>query len=55
MTKKRVLFSYPALSNEYGEIIKAKSFDDYTILALTEVKRQMGTVEDEMALPYGAI
>jgi WD40 repeat protein len=42
ITKKRVLYSYLAPSNKYGEVKKAKSFDDYTILALTEVERAEG-------------
>lgn len=39
---KRVIYSYLAPSNEYGEIKNAKSFDDYTILALTEVESATG-------------
>ncbi len=39
---KRVIYSYLAPSNEYGKITKAKSFDDYTILALTEVETATG-------------
>jgi WD40 repeat protein len=42
VTKKRVVYSYLAPSNEYGKIMRAKSFDDYTILALTEVERATG-------------
>jgi WD40 repeat protein len=42
VTKKNVIYSYQATSNEYGEIKRAKSFDDYTILALTEVDRAEG-------------
>ena len=36
--RKKVLYSYLAPSNEYGEIRKTKSFDDYSILALTEIE-----------------
>jgi len=39
---KRAIYSYLAPSNEYGDIKKAKFFDDYTILALTEVERATG-------------
>ena len=42
VTKKRVIYSYLTPSNEYGEIKKAKSFDDYTISALTEVETTEG-------------
>jgi len=42
VNRKREIYSYLAPSNEYGKIIKAKSFDDYTILALTEVDRAEG-------------
>ncbi|HHH19310.1 MAG TPA: hypothetical protein ENK86_02190 [Campylobacterales bacterium] len=42
VTGKRVLYSYLTPSNEYGEIKKAKSFDDYTIVALTEVESAEG-------------
>ena len=40
--KKRAVYSYLTPSNEYGEIKKAKSFDDYTISALTEVESAEG-------------
>jgi len=39
---KRAIYSYLAPSNEYGDIKKAKFFDDYTILALTEVESATG-------------
>ncbi len=42
VTKKQLLYSYLTPSNEYGTIKKAKSFDDYTIVALTEVERATG-------------
>jgi len=42
VNRKKEIYSYLAPSNEYGKIIKAKSFDDYTILALTEVERAEG-------------
>ncbi len=40
--RKKSIYSYLAPSNEYGKIKKAKSFDDYTILALTEVETAEG-------------
>jgi WD40 repeat protein len=40
--RKNIIYSYLAPSNEYGEIQKAVSFDNYTILALTEVERAEG-------------
>jgi WD40 repeat protein len=42
VVKKRVIYSYLTPSNEYGEIKRAKSFDDYTISALTEVESAEG-------------
>ncbi len=42
VTKRKILYSYLTPSNEYGEIKKAKSFDDYTIFALTEVEQATG-------------
>jgi len=39
---KKTIYSYLAPSNEYGDIKKAKFFDDYTILALTEVESATG-------------
>ncbi len=42
VVKKRAIYSYLTPSNEYGEIKKAKSFDDYTISALTEVETAQG-------------
>jgi|GEM_PF-2425917 len=42
VTKKKSIYSYLAPSNEYGKIKKAKSFDDYTITALTEVESAEG-------------
>jgi len=44
VTKKKVVYSYLTPSNEYGEIKKAKSFDDYTITALTEVDSAEGNM-----------
>lgn len=38
VNKKRAIYGYLTPSNEYGKIKKAKSFDDYTISALTEVE-----------------
>jgi len=40
--KKKSLYSYLTPSNKYGEIKKVKSFDDYTISALTEVESSEG-------------
>jgi WD40 repeat protein len=42
VVKKKTVYSYLTPSNEYGEIKKAKSFDDYTISALTEVESAEG-------------
>lgn len=42
VTKKKVIYSYLTPVNEYGTIKKAKSFDDYTIVALTEVETATG-------------
>ncbi len=42
VVKKKLLYSYLTPSNEYGKIKKAKSFDDYTISALTEVESATG-------------
>ena len=42
VTKKKIIYSYLTPSNEYGSIKKAKSFDDYTIVALTEVETTTG-------------
>lgn len=42
INKKKVLYSYLTPSNEYGNIKKSKSFDDYTISALTEVESSEG-------------
>ena len=42
VTKKKVTYSYLTPSNEYGTIKKAKSFDDYTVVALTEVESATG-------------
>ncbi|NEW60046.1 hypothetical protein GSY74_02010 [Sulfurovum sp. bin170] len=42
VVKKKTVYSYLTPSNEYGEIKKAKSFDDYTITALTEVESAEG-------------
>jgi WD40 repeat protein len=42
VTKKQELYSYLAPSNKYGEIKESKSFDDYTVIALTEVQRATG-------------
>ncbi len=40
--RKKEIYSYLAPSNEYGDIKVAKSFDDYTILGLTEVESAEG-------------
>ena len=40
--RKKEIYSYLAPSNEYGKIKVAKSFDDYTILGLTEVESSEG-------------
>ncbi len=40
--KKSTVYSYLTPSNEYGAIKKVKSFDDYTISALTEVETTEG-------------
>jgi len=42
VVKKRTIYSYLTPSNIYGTIKKAKSFDDYTISALTEVETTEG-------------
>ena len=42
VTKKRELYSYLAPSNQYGDIKKIKSFDDYSVVALTEVESATG-------------
>ena len=42
VTKKRELYSYLAPSNKYGEIKETKSFDDYSVVALTEVETATG-------------
>ena len=42
ITKKRTIYSYLTPSNEYGSIKKVKSFDDYSISALTEVESAEG-------------
>ena len=42
VVKKRTIYSYITPSNEYGTIKKAKSFDDYTIVGLTEVEEAQG-------------
>ena len=42
VTKKRNIYTYLTPSNEYGSIKKVKSFDDYTISALTEVDSDEG-------------
>jgi len=42
IVKKRATYSYLAPSNEYGDIKTAKSYDDYTILGLTEVESAEG-------------
>ena len=42
VVKKQAIYSYLTPSNEYGKIRKAKSFDDYTITALTEVESAEG-------------
>jgi len=51
VNKKKEIYSYLAPSNEYGEIKKAKSFDDYTILALTEVERAEGNSRKRVGAP----
>jgi len=42
VTQKRSIYTYLTPSNEYGSIKKVKSFDDYTISALTEVDSAQG-------------
>jgi len=42
VNKKRIIYSYLTPSNEYGTIKKTKSFDDYSIVALTEVESATG-------------
>ena len=42
VTKKKELYSYLAPSNKYGDIKKIKSFDDYSVVALTEVETATG-------------
>jgi len=42
ITKKKNIYTYLTPSNEYGSIKKVKSFDDYTISALTEVESDQG-------------
>jgi len=42
VTKKRNIYTYLTPSNEYGSIKKVKSFDDYSISALTEVDSAEG-------------
>ncbi len=42
VTKKQELYSYLAPSNQYGDIKDIKSFDDYSVIALTEVERATG-------------
>ena len=42
VNKKKILYSYLTPSNTYGTIRKSKSFDDYTISALTEVESSEG-------------
>jgi len=42
VTKKQELYSYLAPSNKYGDIKDIKSFDDYSVIALTEVETATG-------------
>ena len=42
VTRKKEIYSYLAPSNEYGDIKKMKSFDDYSLIALTEVESATG-------------
>ena len=51
VTKKKVTYSYLTPSNEYGTIKKAKSFDDYTIVALTEVESATGNSRNRNGPP----
>jgi len=51
VNRKKEIYSYLAPSNEYGKIQKAKSFDDYTILALTEVERAEGNSRRRAGAP----
>jgi WD40 repeat protein len=51
VTKKKVIYSYLTPSNEYGTIKKAKSFDDYTIVALTEVETATGNSRNRNGAP----
>jgi WD40 repeat protein len=49
--KKQTLYSYLTPSNEFGTIKKAKSFDDYTISALTEVETAEGNSRNRNGPP----
>jgi len=51
VTKKKELYSYLAPSNEYGEIKKIASFDDYSVLALTEVETTTGNSRNRNGPP----
>nr|MCH9741287.1 caspase family protein [Campylobacterota bacterium] len=49
--KKRELYSYVGPSNEYGDIHKAKSFDDHTILTTTDVETATGNSRNRNGPP----
>jgi len=51
VTKKKVIYSYLTPVNEYGTIKKSKSFDDYTIVALTEVETATGNSRNRNGPP----
>ena len=51
VTKKKELYSYLAPSNEYGEIKKIASFDDYSVVALTEVETATGNSRNRNGPP----
>jgi len=42
VTRKQELYSYLAPSNKYGEIKESQPFDDYNLIALTEVETATG-------------
>lgn len=51
VTKKKIIYSYLTPVNEYGTIKKSKSFDDYSIVALTEVETKTGNSRNRNGPP----